>query len=237
MKNIMDENRTKAIFLLRKNRTSLVWSGVSTFENNPATLPATQTILEGFSVPGLTLTELEQIKNLGKGVNLLVELLTSEKFVFDQDTACKIHNVVGREEALTWGKFRNDTVSIQNVEYTPPGPDKLPQIWHDVQEKVEKLIAAGKPELASAETFCQMSRAQFFFDCNKRTAWLMSMGILVDAGYPPFALNVRDKLRFNETLTAFYNSGDSTNMVSLLLEYAGLPHPELAHHSKCKLRM
>lgn len=69
-----------------------------------------------------------------------------------------------------------------HVDYTPPGPDKLPQIWHDVQTKVEKLIAENKPELASAEAFCQMSRSQFFFDCNKRTAWLMSLGILVDAG-------------------------------------------------------
>lgn len=90
MKGIIDKNRTKAIFLLRKNRTALVWSGVSTFENNPAT----QTILEGFSVPGLTLTELEQIKNMGKGVNLLAELLTSEEFDFDQDIACKIHNII-----------------------------------------------------------------------------------------------------------------------------------------------
>lgn len=48
---------------------------------------------------------------MGKGVNLLTELLTSEEFDFDQDIACKIHNVVGREEALTWGKFRNFTMS------------------------------------------------------------------------------------------------------------------------------
>ena len=94
MKGIIDKSRTKVIFLLRKNRTALVWSGVSTFENNPATLPATQTILEGFSVPGLTLTELGQIKNMGKGVNLLAELLTSEEFDFDQDIACKIHNII-----------------------------------------------------------------------------------------------------------------------------------------------
>lgn len=233
MKGIIDKNRTKVIFLLRKNRTALVWSVVSTFENNPAT----QTILEGFSVPGLTLTELEQIKNMGKGVNLLAELLTSEEFDFDQDIACKIHNAVGLEEALTWGKFRNDTVGIQNVDYTPPGPDKLPQIWHDVQTKEEKLIAENKPELASAEAFCQMSRSQFFFDCNKRTAWPMSLGILVDAGYPPYALNVRDKLRFNETLTAFYNLGDSTNMVDLLLEYAGFPQKQHVQRAGRKPRM
>ena len=104
-------------------------------------------------------------------------MLTTEEFAFNQDTACKIHNVVGREEALTWGKFRNDTVGIQDVDYTPPGPDKLPQVWHDVQTKVEQLIAENKPELASAEAFFQMSRSQFFFDCNKRTAWLMSLGI------------------------------------------------------------
>lgn len=101
MKGIIDKNRTKVIFLLRKNRTALVWSVVSTFENNPAT----QTILEGFSVPGLTLTELEQIKNMGKGVNLLAELLTSEEFDFDQDIACKIHNAVGLEEAIALSKL------------------------------------------------------------------------------------------------------------------------------------
>lgn len=47
MKGIIDKSRTKVIFLLRKNRIALVWSSVSIFENNPATLPAIQTILRG----------------------------------------------------------------------------------------------------------------------------------------------------------------------------------------------
>lgn len=54
---------------------------------------------------------------------------------------------------------------------------------------------------------------------------------------PPYALNVRDKLRFNETLTAFYNSGDSTNMVNLLLEYAGVPQKQHVQRAGRKPRM
>lgn len=49
----------------------------------------------------------------------------------------------------------------------------------------------------------------------------MSLGILVDAGLPPYALDVRDKERFNNILAEFYNTGDSTHMVNLLHEYAG----------------
>ena len=91
------EDRDYAIFLLKKNRADLVWSGAATFENNPATLPATKTILEGFSVGGLTIDEQSQVKNLGRGIELLVDLLKSGQFEFSKEIACKIH-----VPACTW---------------------------------------------------------------------------------------------------------------------------------------
>ena len=59
------EERDYAIFLLKKNRADIVWSGMVTLENNPASLPATQTILEGYGASGLTMSEQMQIKNFG----------------------------------------------------------------------------------------------------------------------------------------------------------------------------
>lgn len=217
----MASERDYAIFLLKKNRASLVWSGAVTLENNPATLPATQTILEGYCVGGLTFDEQMQVKNLGKGVDILVELLKTGQFAFSKDVACKLHNVIGKDEALTWGKFRDRPVTIQNVDYTPPDAAQLDAQWSDVERTINDLSKEGKPEIAAAEAFCQMARSQFFFDCNKRTAWLMALGVLADAGIAPYALDVRDKERFNKTLTEFYNSGESANMVKLLHEYAG----------------
>ena len=227
------EDRDYAIFLLKKNRADLVWSGAATFENNPATLPATKTILEGFSVGGLTIDEQSQVKNLGRGIELLVDLLKSGQFEFSKEIACKIHEAVGKDEALTWGKFHHRPVSIQNVAYDPPAAEKLESQWESTEQMVTGLIQSGDHKRASAEAFCQMARSQFFFDCNKRTAWLMSLGVLVDAGLPPYALNVRDKERFNKTLTEFYNSGDSTEMVKLLHEYAGY-EPEQVEAKKRK---
>ena len=215
------DDRDYAIFLLKKNRANLVWSGAVTFENNPVTLPATQTILEGLSVSGLTIDEQSQVINLGKGIALLAELLKSGQFAFTKEVACKIHEAVGKDEALTWGTFRNRPVSIQNVAHAPPPAELLDELWKSTERTIGDLINSKGPQYASAEAFCQMARTQFFFDCNKRTAWLMSLGILVDAGLPPYALDVRDKERFNNILAEFYNTGDSTNMVNLLHEYAG----------------
>ena len=224
------DDRDYAIFLLKKNRANLVWSGAVTFENNPVTLPATQTILEGLSVSGLTIDEQSQVINLGKGVALLAELLKSDQFTFTKEVACKIHEAVGKGEALTWGTFRNRPVSIQNVAHAPPPAELLDELWKSTERTIGDLINSKGPQYASAESFCQMARTQFFFDCNKRTAWLMSLGILVDAGLPPYALDVRDKERFNNILAEFYNTGDSTNMVNLLHEYAGYkPYKDNTH--------
>ena len=224
------DDRDYAIFLLKKNRANLVWSGAVTFENNPVTLPATQTILEGLSVSGLTIDEQSQVINLGKGVALLAELLKSDQFTFTKEVACKIHEAVGKGEALTWGTFRNRPVSIQNVAHAAPPAEQLDELWKSTERTIGDLINSKGPQYASAEAFCQMARTQFFFDCNKRTAWLMSLGILVDAGLPPYALDVRDKERFNNILAEFYNTGDSTNMVNLLHEYAGYkPYKDNTH--------
>ena len=224
------DDRDYAIFLLKKNRANLVWSGAVTFENNPVTLPATQTILEGLSVSGLTIDEQSQVINLGKGIALLADMLKSDQFTFTKEVACKIHEAVGKGEALTWGTFRNRPVSIQNVAHAPPPAELLDELWKSTERTIGDLINSKGPQYASAEAFCQMARTQFFFDCNKRTAWLMSLGILVDAGLPPYALDVRDKERFNNILAEFYNTGDSTNMVNLLHEYAGYkPYKDNTH--------
>ena len=224
------DDRDYAIFLLKKNRANLVWSGAVTFENNPVTLPATQTILEGLSVSGLTIDEQSQVINLGKGIALLADMLKSDQFTFTKEVACKIHEAVGKGEALTWGTFRNRPVSIQNVAHAPPPAELLDELWKSTERTIGDLINSKGPQYASAEAFCQMARTQFFFDCNKRTAWLMSLGILVDAGLPPYALDVRDKERFNNILAEFYNTGDSTHMVNLLHEYAGYkPYKDNTH--------
>ena len=53
----------KVVFVFKKNLAEITWNCMSTLENNPSTLPQTQTILKGQSVSGLSIDDLLQVKN------------------------------------------------------------------------------------------------------------------------------------------------------------------------------
>ena len=55
----------KVVFVFKKNLAEITWNCMSTLENNPSTLPQTQTILKGQSVSGLSIDDLLQVKNYG----------------------------------------------------------------------------------------------------------------------------------------------------------------------------
>ena len=57
----------KAVFVFKKNLAEITWNCMRTLENNPSTLPQTQTILKGQSVSGLSINDLLQVKNYGDG--------------------------------------------------------------------------------------------------------------------------------------------------------------------------
>lgn len=222
MKRTTDiEERDYTIFLLKKNRVYIVWSGMVILENNPVTLPETQTILEGYGVSGLTIDEQMQVKNFGNGIDTLVNLLKSKKFIFIKEIMCLLHEVVGKDENLTLGKFRDSPAYSQYIDCVPPIREKLDRQWIVTERNVRALIDDGKHTLASAEAFCQIACSQFFVSCNKRIGWLMAIGILVNAGIPPYAFNVHDKERFSKALSKFYHSGNSIEVVNLLFEYGG----------------
>ncbi len=50
---------------------------------------------------GLTIDEQSQVINLGKGIALLADMLKSDQFTFTKEVACKIHEAVGKDEALS----------------------------------------------------------------------------------------------------------------------------------------
>lgn len=220
--------RDYATFLLKKNCADIVWSALAVFENCSVTLAATKTIIEGFSVSGITLNELTQVKNLGMGIEHLAELLISNQFAFTNDVACHLHNIIERDRTLTKRKY---ALSINNSPSTLSATKKPEKQWITAQKKIQDIIKSGDSMRASAEAFCQMVQSQFFTVNGRCTSWLMSLGILVDAGIPPYALDVRDKECFNITLTGMCRTENSENMINLLYKHAGYT-PKTGHHEQ-----
>ncbi|MDL2274624.1 hypothetical protein LJC22_00670 [Desulfosarcina sp. OttesenSCG-928-G10] len=206
-----EEKPGEALFVFQKNMAGMVWNALGVFENNPSTLPQTETILQGQSVSGISIDHLLQVKQFADGARFLITAIKHKTFALDIAFAAQLHARVGKEEALEWGISQNRQVHIRGASHVPPAADALPQLAEkgffflreQVKDSVERAVAV----------FLFMSRSPFFFDCNKRTASLMMNGALLSEGYYPITVLRESAEAFNEKLSGFYNTGDATPMM------------------------
>jgi len=201
----------QAIRIFKENSAAITWNYLSTFERNPASLPQTESILQGHSVSGISTHDIAQISNYGDGIKTLVDMLAEGSFNLDEKTASALHYHVGHEEALTWGSFRNTAVSIGTIDYIPPDIDSLQELARNGFDFLEKHIESAQ-ERAIA-TFLFMARSQFFHDANKRTASLMMNGHLLQNSVCPIAILQHEAEAFHAKLTDFYNTGNATEIL------------------------
>ena len=214
-----------AVKIFSKNLVSITWNSMSSLERNPTSLPQTETILNGQSVSGIGIDDLLQVKRFAEGAKKLMELVSEGAFRLDEKTACALHEHVGKEEALTWGKFRDRLVTIRDVDgYTPPESAHLSEIagkgfsflHNEIEQPAERAIAV----------FLFMARTQFFHDANKRTASLMMNGVLLQNSLFPVTVMNRDSEEFHTKLRDFYNTGNATVMMAFFVDAAARLYPE-----------
>lgn len=200
----------EALFVFQKNMAGIVWHSLGVFENNPSTLPQTETILQGQAVGGISIDQLTQVKRFGEGAAHLIAAVKNKNFHLDIAFAKQLHAIVGKEEALEWGVLRTRQVHIHGVSHTPPVSETLPALAENGFAFLREGLA--NPVERAAATFLFMSHSQFFFDCNKRTASLMMNGVLLSEGFYPITVLRETTEDFNARLRAFYGSGEATEM-------------------------
>ncbi|MDL2207735.1 hypothetical protein LJB82_03315, partial [Desulfovibrio sp. OttesenSCG-928-M16] len=105
-----EEKAGVALFIFQKNMAGIVWNSLGVFENNPSTLPQTETILQGQSVGGISIDQLSQVKRFGEAATHLIAAIKSREFCLDIECAKRLHAIVGKEDALEWGVLRSQQV-------------------------------------------------------------------------------------------------------------------------------
>lgn len=176
-------DRGKSCSFFLQSLATFTWNTLRSFEDNPATLTQTTSILAG--------------------------LIQEDKFELSTSTACHLHNYVGKEDALEWGIIRSRVVSLHNISFVPPTKDleNIIQngfhfLQHEVANPVERAIGV----------FLFMTRHQPFYDANKRTASLMMNGCLMANGHSPITVLNQNSEEFHRELGSFYESGNANNM-------------------------
>lgn len=201
-------NREKALMLAKRDVGVLVHDSVL-LEGLSFTLPEVQTLLDGVTVGGHTLSDQQVTVNQGDAWRYLFAAVKAGEFCVSKEFVCALHAVAGKEEALEWGCFRSGDVTIAGSSYLPPKAEALDRKFSELLASMNTIDDIYDQAI---HAFLSMARNQFFYDVNKRTGRLMMNGVLLNAGYPPLNLSAKHKLEFNELMMRFYDSGDEAEM-------------------------
>lgn len=173
------------------------------------TLPEIQTLLQGITIGGHTLSDQQIAVNQGEAWKALFELLKQGAFEVSQACACQLHGIAAKEEALEWGRFRSGGVLIAGTDYEPPNASTLPARF---EQMVKGMDGFDDVYDQAIHVFLTMARSQFFYDVNKRMGRLMMNGHLLSHGFPAINVPATRQLEFNELMLRFYESGEMAEM-------------------------
>lgn len=212
--NPVTMDKRKAIFLAKKMLPEYVFDA-SKLENNPLTFPEVQTLMDGITVGGHRINDVQQVLNLKDAWNYVLETVQHGSFTLSMETFNKTHSLIAREEALEWGKFRTGNVGIAGTtDYTCPPADELETVF---AQELPKVITSDPIETA-IRLFLWCALNQFYWDANKRTARLMASGWLMSHGIGVFNIRAKDIQDFNGKMVEFYNTRNANEIAVFLRE-------------------
>ena len=229
-------NQKLALFLLQKQLPDFVSDSVN-LEGIHCTVPEVQTLMEGISVGGRKLEEELIIHNQISAWRFLIKSVRENTFDFSKPFVCQLHTIAGKDESLTWGMFRDGSVSISGTSYTPPDYQDLDYHWNKLENLIcpdaneQKMINIDKIYAQAIRVFLQIARNQFFFDVNKRTGRLMMNGVLLAKGLPAINLPASRHLEFNRLMLDFYPSDHERPMCDFMLTCLDKRHIEIMKES------
>jgi Fic family protein len=143
-------------------------------------------------------------------------MLEKNVFELNKKTLLALHAEVARDEALSWGVFRDGNVNIGGTDYLPPSSQILDQLF---EEGIVQINRIEHPVLRGLAYFLFGARSQFFYDGNKRVSRLIMNGIILSSGYPMLNIKAKDKLEFNKQMIRFYDTADYIGTLVYLRDY------------------
>lgn len=218
--------REQALVRFRTALPELIWNAAA-LEGNTITLPEVQTLLDGVTVAGKRIEETEQVLALAEAYGLMVDMVASDDFRLDKATSDRLHSIVARHEAIEAGAFRGEgtvngggSVRLSSGGVIDGIPlNELPERWASLMDYLGDP-AMSDPRLRALVYNASVTRSQFYFDGNKRTARLMMAGELMANGYDSVHIPYARLLEFNLALDELFSTDDATSLMAFTADCA-----------------
>lgn len=209
---------------MRAQLPELVWNAAA-LEGNTFTLPEVRTLLEGVTVGGRPVRDAEQILALSEAYNHLDDLLGAGEFTLSKDVSDALHAMLARHEAIEAGHFRGegsvtggghvrlaDGTRSAGLDHGAGGSVLLAR-FEDIRQAVARQ---SDPRTGALLYMAAATRSQLYFDGNKRTARLMTTGLLISAGFDGISVPNARRAEFNLALDEMFTTDDATGLVRFL---------------------
>jgi Fic family protein len=208
----MKPNKPIAIQMAKRQISEFVHDAVN-LEGINMSLPEIQTLLDGVTIGGHKLSDVQIALNQAKAWKAIFDMVEKDRFELSVETVCHLHAIAAEGEALTHGEFRYTSVFITGTDYTPPEAEKLSGLFNEMVEQANKIEDVYE---RSFYVFLHMARNQYFFDVNKRTGRFMMNGMLLSAGYPAVNVSAKRQMEFNQKMIDFYENSNTGPMNDFL---------------------
>lgn len=197
MKRKFHLSKKQNIFLAKKTIVENIYHSAK-LEGVNVTFPETQTILNGVSVGGLSMDDVQVILNLRDAWKWMLNNIDRP---FTLEFACKINENVSRNESLEWGVLRNGEVGIHGVKYKPDIPIK-----GVVEDKIKKILCIESDVDKALSYYVWAMRSQLFWDGNKRTSNICTNKLLIESGNGIVTIQEKHLNEFHLLLSDFYET-------------------------------
>lgn len=199
-------NERESKFLLKKSIIGLIHSA-SRLEKVNTTFPQTKTIVEGMSVSGISMDDVQVILNLKNAYQYVLKLPNDTTFTLM--TACKINSFISYNESLEWGVLRTGNVGIHGVDYTPTIP-----IESEVVSTINEIRGSeGSLTYKALKYMYYAMRTQLFWDGNKRTAIVSANAIMMLNGLGIVNISEQQLEHWNQLLSEFYETNNDERII------------------------
>ena len=184
------------IFWAKRNLVDYIWKSAN-LEGIGVTFPETQTIVEGISIQGKSIDDINSIVQLKHGWQMVFESINEE---LDLAYIKKLHLIIGKMTVINSGTLRMDEVRIAGSSYILPIPTEAL-----AEKKIREILSSGREWTEIAlNLMLYLTKSQLFYDGNKRIAMLAANKLLIQHGCGVLSVSQDQLEKFFTLLISYY---------------------------------
>lgn len=211
MSRIYDMTQEENIFFAKRNIVDSIWKSVQ-LEGIGMTYPETQIIVDGMSVSGYSIDEINLVNDLKHGWQFVLENING---IIDIEYIKNLHRIIGKFTVANAGSFRTiyDYAGIGVTDWKPEFPDE-----EKIKRDISNIIGTKDDTDRAISLMLYCMRGQFFIDGNKRISMLLANKIMIENGCGLISIPVKERLNFLTLLVEYYETNNSEKIIRFIYD-------------------